>query len=254
MEMKDKLKKLRQDRGLTQAQLAQALFVSRSTVAKWENGLGLPSPESMEMLEQQYGITREDVATSEPETVIVEKNRKLRRIGRITQCVLVAALLVLSVLLPIGIIKGEYGFTSDMAVGAEPGAPYIQAGRYRIYYDSLLTFTEEDGSKWEYMNGTSIAEKHFWGWTVAKNGKAYTTRVITRDGYVIGKIRTLHDRDGYYHLLCHQLSNQTELDLFRLTHVRFDGALHQVEKGFFFTSQEDISGFFVGEQFYSLEP
>ena len=38
MELKDKLKKLRQEKGLTQAQLAQAVFVSRSTVAKWENG------------------------------------------------------------------------------------------------------------------------------------------------------------------------------------------------------------------------
>lgn len=51
MEMKDKLKKLRQEKGMTQAQLAEALFVSRSTVAKWENGLGLPNPESMAALE-----------------------------------------------------------------------------------------------------------------------------------------------------------------------------------------------------------
>jgi len=42
MELKDKIKQLRREKGLTQAQLADALFVSRSTVAKWENGLGLP--------------------------------------------------------------------------------------------------------------------------------------------------------------------------------------------------------------------
>ena len=50
MELKDKLKKLRQDKGMTQAQLAEALFVSRSTIAKWENGLGLPSEDSMAAL------------------------------------------------------------------------------------------------------------------------------------------------------------------------------------------------------------
>ena len=58
MELKDKLKKLRQDKGLTQAQLAEAIFVSRSTVAKWENGLGLPGPDSMAALEELFGISK----------------------------------------------------------------------------------------------------------------------------------------------------------------------------------------------------
>ena len=55
MEFKDNLKKLRTEKGLTQAQLAEAIFVSRSTVAKWENGLGLPSVESMALLEAFFG-------------------------------------------------------------------------------------------------------------------------------------------------------------------------------------------------------
>ena len=52
MEFKENLKQLRIQKGLTQAQLAEKLFVSRSTVAKWENGLGLPNSESMAMLEE----------------------------------------------------------------------------------------------------------------------------------------------------------------------------------------------------------
>ncbi|MBR1993808.1 MAG: helix-turn-helix transcriptional regulator, partial [Firmicutes bacterium] len=40
-----------------QAQLAEAIFVSRSTVAKWENGLGLPGKASMEALEALFAIT-----------------------------------------------------------------------------------------------------------------------------------------------------------------------------------------------------
>ena len=46
MEFKENPKQLRTQKGLTQAQPAEKLFVSRSTVAKWENGLGLPNPES----------------------------------------------------------------------------------------------------------------------------------------------------------------------------------------------------------------
>jgi transcriptional regulator with XRE-family HTH domain len=62
--------------------LAEKLFVSRSTVAKWENGLGLPNPESMATLEKFFDIIAGELATKEPERVIVKKNRKLRRIGQ----------------------------------------------------------------------------------------------------------------------------------------------------------------------------
>ena len=79
MELKDKLKALRLEKGLTQAQLAEKLFVSRSTVAKWENGLGLPNAESMRLLEEEFGVDRRDITTTEPETVIVEKNRLLKQ-------------------------------------------------------------------------------------------------------------------------------------------------------------------------------
>ena len=42
MEFKEKLKKMRGERGLSQQVLADAIFVSRSAVAKWEAGLGMP--------------------------------------------------------------------------------------------------------------------------------------------------------------------------------------------------------------------
>ena len=42
MEFKDKLKELRIANNLTQEALAYKLKVSRSTIAKWEAGLGIP--------------------------------------------------------------------------------------------------------------------------------------------------------------------------------------------------------------------
>ena len=73
MEFKENLKQLRLQNGLTQAQLAEKLFVSRSTVAKWENGLGLPNPESMATLENLFDIFAEELATEEPEKVIEKR-------------------------------------------------------------------------------------------------------------------------------------------------------------------------------------
>ena len=79
MELREKLRKLRTGRGLSQQELADGIFVSRSAVAKWENGLGLPSDASREALAEFFGVPAADLRTEEPEAVILEKNRKLRR-------------------------------------------------------------------------------------------------------------------------------------------------------------------------------
>ncbi|MEE1197563.1 MAG: helix-turn-helix transcriptional regulator, partial [Acutalibacteraceae bacterium] len=42
MEFSQKLQELRRQKGLTQEQLAAALFVSRTAVSKWESGRGYP--------------------------------------------------------------------------------------------------------------------------------------------------------------------------------------------------------------------
>lgn len=50
MEFKNKLKNLRQEKNITQQELAKTIFVSRSAIAKWENGLGIPSDANLKAL------------------------------------------------------------------------------------------------------------------------------------------------------------------------------------------------------------
>lgn len=252
MEMKDKLKKLRQERGLTQAQLAEALFVSRSTVAKWENGLGLPNPESMDALKNLYDISQEDVATTAPEEVIVVKNKKLHLIGQIAFWVVVLALTVLTAILPFAIHNGSYGFTSAMAAGVSDESTYIDTGNYRIYY---YTFSGqwEDGTHWEICGNTITVKKHFWGWTVAKKNEDYTVRVITKDNYVVGRLISIAGKNGYYNIISINIS-PTCTDLVTLTTVRSHGTEYEVEQGFYFVTPEEVSSFSVGDTFYRIEP
>lgn len=100
MEFKDKLKKLRTDRGISQQALADAIFVSRSAVAKWENGLGYPNEESLTALQKYFGVDGDYFITKEPETVIVEKNRKIRTLNIQFIAIALAVLMVAGFVLP----------------------------------------------------------------------------------------------------------------------------------------------------------
>lgn len=80
MQFHEKLKELRKARGFTQEELADKLHVSRSAVAKWENGLGLPSDDSIRDISEYFNVAREELlADRETQTIIVEKNGKLSR-------------------------------------------------------------------------------------------------------------------------------------------------------------------------------
>ena len=51
------IKRLRENKGMTQDELAQKIFVSNKTVSKWENGHGLPDISLMEPLAKVLGIS-----------------------------------------------------------------------------------------------------------------------------------------------------------------------------------------------------
>lgn len=68
---------LRQDRGMTQQQLAAALSVSHQAVSKWENGAALPDIQTMIELTRLFGITVEQLVSGEfPEVEPEKKSSK----------------------------------------------------------------------------------------------------------------------------------------------------------------------------------
>ena len=65
MEFHEKLQKLRKQSGLTQEELAQTLFVSRTAVSKWESGRGYPNIESLKDLAAFFSVTVDEVLSGE---------------------------------------------------------------------------------------------------------------------------------------------------------------------------------------------
>lgn len=65
MELREKLILLRKNRGLTQEELAKALFVSRTAISKWEAGRGLPNPDSLVAMAKFFDVTVDDLLGKE---------------------------------------------------------------------------------------------------------------------------------------------------------------------------------------------
>lgn len=53
----EKLKKLRSDNRLTQEQLAEKLYVTRTAVSKWETGKGFPAIDSLKLISDLFGVS-----------------------------------------------------------------------------------------------------------------------------------------------------------------------------------------------------
>lgn len=56
MELKEKLSRLRKEKGLTQLELAEALNVSRQAVSRWEVGTAVPALDNLVSLSGLYGV------------------------------------------------------------------------------------------------------------------------------------------------------------------------------------------------------
>lgn len=76
MEFSEKLQELRKSRGLTQGELAQALYVSRTAVSKWESGRGYPSIESLKEISGYFSVTIDDLLSGEKLLSLAEKENK----------------------------------------------------------------------------------------------------------------------------------------------------------------------------------
>lgn len=76
MEFHEKLQELRKSRGLTQEELAEVLYVSRTAISKWESGRGYPSIDSLKGIADYFSVTIDELLSGEKLLSIAEKENK----------------------------------------------------------------------------------------------------------------------------------------------------------------------------------
>ena len=76
MEFGEKLQELRKSRGLTQQELAEALYVSRTAISKWESGRGYPSIDSLKEISGFFSVSIDDLLSGEKLVSLAKKENQ----------------------------------------------------------------------------------------------------------------------------------------------------------------------------------
>ncbi len=76
MEFNEKLQLLRKNKGITQEELADELYVSRTAISKWESGRGYPNIESLKEISKYFSVSIDDLLSADKLILLAEKENK----------------------------------------------------------------------------------------------------------------------------------------------------------------------------------
>lgn len=76
LEFNEKLQELRKNKNLTQEQLAEQLYVSRTAISKWESGRGYPSIDSLKEISKYFSVSLDDLLSSDEILTLAQADSK----------------------------------------------------------------------------------------------------------------------------------------------------------------------------------
>ena len=126
MEFNEKLQELRKSRSLTQEELAEALYVSRTAVSKWESGRGYPSIDSLKEISRFFSVKIDDLICPDEIIAVAEKEKKVF-ISRYLSVICSALDILMAVLLFIPAFGNGTDSTVTVPLSAVTGiSPWIK--------------------------------------------------------------------------------------------------------------------------------
>lgn len=82
MDFNEKLQQLRKQKQMTQVQLAERLYVTRTAVSKWESGKGYPNIESLKSISKLFSVSIDELLSGE-ELIVLAENENGKNITRL---------------------------------------------------------------------------------------------------------------------------------------------------------------------------
>jgi len=158
MEFHEKLQELRKSRGMTQEELAEALYVSRTAISKWESGRGYPSIDSLKGISTFFHISIDDLLSGEVLISIAENDHKfkLQQIyGVLSAAIdLFAFMLILLPLYPETV--GGYVYSVNLIEYTGDSKPYIMVYWIMFAAHTIIGLVKLFLLKYRHVKGTRI--------------------------------------------------------------------------------------------------
>ena len=140
MEFNEKLQELRKQKGLTQEELAERLFVSRTAVSKWESGRGYPNIDSLKAIAGFFSVTVDQLLSSEELLTAAEDSQK-QTDGRLRDLWfgLTDLCMALLLFLPLFATETDGGVQTASLLSLCGAEVYLTAAYYAVVAGAILT-------------------------------------------------------------------------------------------------------------------
>lgn len=139
MEFNEKLQELRKKNNLTQEELAEKLYVSRTAISKWESGRGYPGIESLKAISKFFSVSLDELLSSEAVlTMAEEENKQKENILRSTVFGLLDCCVAIFLFLPFFGQKSNGEIKSVSLLNLTGVEPYTKAAYLIIVFAIIL--------------------------------------------------------------------------------------------------------------------
>ena len=139
MEFNQKLQELRKQKGLTQEELAEKLYVSRTAISKWESGRGYPNIESLKAIAKFFSVTVDELlSTDEVLTIAEEDSKQKEKLFRDLMFGLLDLCVALLLFLPFFANKTEKAVQSVSLIALDGVQPYLKIAYLAVVISMIV--------------------------------------------------------------------------------------------------------------------
>ena len=139
MEFNEKLQELRKQKGLTQEELSERLYVSRTAISKWESGRGYPNIESLKMIAKFFSVTVDALLSSGEVLAIAEEdNKRKEKHFRDLMYGLMDLCIAMLLFLPFFAEKSDGIIQSVSLIALNGARPYLKISYFTVVISMIV--------------------------------------------------------------------------------------------------------------------